>query len=191
MSLKELTHAKHKAAETQPFVKILFSGKINPDLYATFLFNTHPLYDLLETYAMAFGQLHGLLDIRRAPKINEDFREIWKNRTDRPVDIPMVKDYLDHIKHLAETAPHKLFSHIYVRHMGDLAGGQMISKRVPGSGLYYQFADPDALKAAIRERLTDDMADEANICFDFAARMFEEMMNVDLPHFKTEESTDE
>jgi len=191
MSLKDLTHAKHKEAETQPFVKVLFSGKINPDLYATFLFNTHPLYDLLETYAMALGQLNDLPDIRRAPKINEDFREIWGNRAERPVDLPVVKDYLDHIKHLAETTPEKLFSHIYVRHMGDLAGGQMISKRVPGAGLYYQFADPDALKTAIRERLSDDMAEEANVCFDFAARMFKEMMEVDLPHFKTEESADE
>ena len=68
MSLKDLTHAKHKEAETQPFVKVLFSGKINPDLYATFLFNTHPLYDLLETYAMALGQLNDLPDIRRAPQ---------------------------------------------------------------------------------------------------------------------------
>ena len=191
MSLKDLTHAKHKEAETQPFVKVLFSGKINPDLYATFLFNTHPLYDLLETYAMALGQLNDLPDIRRAPKINEDFREIWGNRAERPVDLPVVKDYLDHIKNLAETAPEKLFSHIYVRHMGDLAGGQMISKRVPGSGRYYQFADPDALKTAIRARLSDDMAEEANVCFDFAARMFKEMMDVDLPHFKAEESADE
>ena len=191
MSLKDLTHAKHKEAETQPFVKILFSGKINPDLYATFLFNTHPLYDLLETYAMALGQLNDLPDIRRAPKINEDFREIWGNRAERPVELPVVKDYLDHIKYLAETTPEKLFSHIYVRHMGDLAGGQMISKRVPGSGLYYQFSDPDTLKVAIRERLTDDMAEEANVCFDFAARMFKEMMEVNLPHFKTEESADE
>ena len=125
------------------------------------------------------------------PKINEDFREIWGNRAERPVDLPVVKDYLDHIKHLAETTPEKLFSHIYVRHMGDLAGGQMISKRVPGAGLYYQFADPDALKTAIRDRLSDDMAEEANVCFDFAARMFKEMMDVDLPHFKTEEPTDE
>ena len=191
MSLKELTHAKHKEAETQPFVKVLFSGKINPDLYATFLFNTHPLYDLLEAYGMTFGILAGLPDIRRAPKINEDFREIWGNRADRPVDLPVVKDYLDHIKHLAETDPQKLMCHVYVRHMGDLAGGQQIAKRIPGSGRYYQFSDPDALKAAIRERLNDGMAEEANVCFDFAARMFKEMMEVDLPHFKTEESADE
>jgi heme oxygenase len=191
MSLKDLTHAKHKEAETQPFVKVLFSGKINPDLYATFLFNQHPVYELLETYAMMFGLVNDLPDIRRGLKINEDFRELWGNRGNKPVELAVTRDYLDHIKMLAETNPNALFSHIYVRHMGDLAGGQMISKRVPGSGRMYQFADPDALKTAIRARLSDDMADEANVCFDFAARMFKEMMEVDLPHFVESESADE
>jgi len=42
----------------------------------------------------------------------------------------------------------------------------------------YQFQDPDALKAAIRERISDDMADEAVICFDFATQLFKEMMEL-------------
>jgi heme oxygenase len=62
--------------------------------------------------------------------------------------------------------------------MGDLAGGQMIAKRVPGSGKYYQFENPDVLKAAIRERISDDMADEAKVCFDFAKRFFQDMMPI-------------
>jgi heme oxygenase len=62
--------------------------------------------------------------------------------------------------------------------MGDLAGGQMIAKRVPGHGKYYQFSDPDALKTAIRERISDDMADEAKVCFEFAAQLFREMQEL-------------
>ena len=46
MSLRDLTHEAHKAAETKPFVKILFSGNIEPKLYAIFLKNQHPCYDL-------------------------------------------------------------------------------------------------------------------------------------------------
>jgi len=72
----------------------------------------------------------------------------------------------------------KLFAHIYTRHMGDLSGGQMIRKRVPGEGRLYQFEDPDTLKTAIRSKLDDSMADEAKICFDFATRTFQEMMDV-------------
>jgi heme oxygenase len=83
-------------------------------------------------------------------------------------------DYIMSIK----DQPQRLMAHIYVRHMGDLAGGQMIAKKVPGSGKYYQFEDPETLKAAIRERLDDSMADEAKVCFDFATRFFKEMIEI-------------
>ena len=37
-TLKELTWEHHKEAERQEFVKILMSGKINPELYAKLSF---------------------------------------------------------------------------------------------------------------------------------------------------------
>jgi len=67
-------------------------------------------------------------------------------------------------------------AHIYVRHMGDLSGGQMIAKKVPGPGIMYQFDDDvNVLKDKIRTRLDDSMADEAKICFDFATELFQQM----------------
>jgi heme oxygenase len=176
MSLRDLTHDAHKAAETKPFVKILFSGNIDPKLYATFLKNQHPCYDILEAFAMARGVLNGLPDIRRSQKINADFLELWKEEQE-PVILPAVKRYMDHIMSIKDD-PKRLMAHVYVRHMGDLAGGQMIAKRVPGSGTMYQFEDPERLKTAIRERISDDMAEEAIICFKFAEDMFEEMMGL-------------
>jgi heme oxygenase len=178
MSLKDLVWDAHKKAETQPFVKILFSGKINPKLYATFLKNQHPCYEILEVCAMPLQVLHGLPDVRRAPAILEDFIELWgADNTDEPQMLPVVDAYIKHILSIRDD-PKKLMAHLYVRHMGDLAGGQMISKRVPGSGKLYQFQDPEALKTAIRERLSDDMADEAIVCFGFAEQMFKEMMEL-------------
>lgn len=179
MSLKELTYEKHKEAETQPFIKVLFSGRIDPQFYATFLHNQHPVYEFLEVCAMRHGLLDGLPDVRRAPKINEDYLELWPDENHAPA-LQVVQEYLDYIKHLSDTNPQALFAHVYVRHMGDLAGGQMIAKKVPGEGRMYKFEDADALKSAIRERLSDDMADEANRCFDFAIKMFQQMMELDM-----------
>ena len=72
--------------------------------------------------------------------------------------------------------PEKLMAHIYTRHMGDLSGGQMIAKRVPGSTKFYQFnEDVSVLKDKIRTRLDDSMADEAKICFNFATKLFKQM----------------
>ena len=177
MSLKELTKENHTNAERQAFVKVLFSGSIDPKLYATYLKNQHPQYEILEVCAMPHGLLTGLPDIRRAPAINADFVELWGEDTTMPKMCPVVKDYMDYIMSIKDD-PKRLMAHIYVRHMGDLAGGQMIAKKVPGSGKYYQFEDPETLKAAIRERLDDSMADEAKVCFDFATRFFKEMIEI-------------
>ena len=177
MSLRDLTKEAHSNAERQEFVKILFSGTINPKLYATFLKNQHPCYELLEVCAMPLGLLNGLPDIRRAPAILSDNKELWDEKDGEAQMLPVVKEYLDHIMTI-KNDPHRLMAHIYVRHMGDLAGGQMISKKVPGSGRMYKFEDPDTLKAAIREKINDDMAEEANICFGFATKLFKEMMEL-------------
>ena len=177
MSLRDLTKEAHSNAERQEFVKILFSGTINPKLYATFLKNQHPCYELLEVCAMPLGLLNGLPDIRRAPAILSDYKELWDEKDGEAQMLPVVKEYLDQIMTI-KNDPHRLMAHIYVRHMGDLAGGQMISKKVPGSGRMYKFEDPDTLKAAIREKINDDMAEEANICFGFATKLFKEMMEL-------------
>ena len=177
MSLKELTHEAHRNAETQPFVKILFSGKINPELYAAYLKNQHPCYEILEVCAMPHGLLTGLPDMRRAPAILADYLELHDPAKEEAKILPATENYIKYILSIKDE-PQRLMAHLYVRHMGDLAGGQMIAKRVPGSGKYYQFENPDTLKAAIRERLDDSMADEAKVCFKYAEELFKDMMTL-------------
>jgi heme oxygenase len=177
MSLKDLTHDAHKNAERQEFVKIMFSGNINPKLYATFLKNQHPCYEILEVCAMPHLLLHGLPDIRRAPAILSDFRELWSEADGEAKILPTTNRYIEYILSIKDQ-PDRLMAHIYVRHMGDLAGGQMIAKKVPGAGRLYQFENPEILKMAIRERISDNMADEAKVCFQFATDMFKDMMEL-------------
>ena len=56
----------------------------------------------------------------------------------------------------------------------------MISKRVPGRGRFYKFKqDHDFLKQHIRGQLDDSMAEEAKVCFDFATKLFKQMMEMD------------
>ena len=76
-NLKELTWEHHKEAERQDYVKVLMSGKINPRFYATYLWNQHKKYDILEALAGAVGLLDDLPDIRRKVKIEQDFLELW------------------------------------------------------------------------------------------------------------------
>jgi heme oxygenase len=174
MSLKDLTHAHHRAAETQPFIKVLFSCSIEPDLYAKYLINQHIMYQSLETAAMAHGLFDGMLSIQRASAINTDFNELW-NKPGNPEICPIVGKYCDYITTIQHDAD-KLMAHIYVRHMGDLFGGQSLANKVPGSGTFYKFNDVELLKTIVRTKIDDSMADEAKRCFEFATQFFKEMM---------------
>jgi heme oxygenase len=185
MSLKELTWEKHKSAERQKFVKVLFSGKINPKFYSAYLQNMMACYSMLESCAATHGLLDGLDSIRRTSLIQEDLDELGHTKNNN-VFVPVVNEYLDHILRISWNAPQKLMAHIYVRHMGDLSGGQMIARKVPGSGRYYQFEDVDGLKNKIRERLSDDLAEEANLAFDFSIAMFQQLMELDIVKYNDE-----
>ncbi len=90
--------------------------------------------------------------------------------------MPSTERYIDHIMSIKDD-PKKLLAHLYVRHFGDLSGGQMIAKRVPGNGKYYKFdGDPDQIKNILRAKLDDSLADEAKVCFGFATDFFKDMM---------------
>ena len=174
MSLRELTAEKHRDAERTEFVKELLGGSITEERYATFLFNLHPIYHVLESFAMINGSMDGLDDLCRANSIYEDYLELWKD-TKPPELCPTVDRYLKYIKDELAPNPDRLFAHVYVRHMGDLAGGQMIAKRVPGSGTMYKFENGEELKNKIRSKLNDTMGDEANVAFDFAISLMKDM----------------
>ena len=88
-----------------------------------------------------------------------------------------VSKYAARINELADKNDDQgILAHMYVRHFGELHGGQMIKKKVPGSGLMYEFeGDKQELIDEFRTLLNDDMAEEAKKCFDFASELFDEL----------------
>ena len=175
LDIKELTWEYHKNAERQKFVGLMMSGKIDEKLYATYLYNQFPQYDLLEAMSFPHGLFNNMPELRRAPLIMQDFRELWLDQDVKPHVCPVVEEYVLYLKTIMNK-PEKLMAHVYVRHMGDLSGGQMIAKRVPGSGNYYKFdRDTDELKDIVRSKLNNEMADEAKVCFEFATKLFQQL----------------
>jgi heme oxygenase len=183
-NLKELTWEHHQNAERQDFVKVLMSGSINPKLYATYLWNQHKKYDLLEAMAAVNGiWLDIPYPIQRKMAIEQDFLELWEDKENPPEIVPSTHEYIEHMRSIMSDRE-KVMAHIYVLHMGDLSGGQMISKKVPGEGRMYQFdGDITAIKDAIKSHTSDDMADEAKYVFDSATQLFKELMELDIEHY--------
>lgn len=185
-NLKELTWEHHQNAERQQFVKVLMSGKINPKFYATYLYNQRQKYEALEEALESFGVWgddHKLFDIKRTQNIWSDILELWDLKEGTPITVMSTFHYLDRIEEIKKDKE-KLMAHVYVLHMGDLSGGQMIKKRVPGSGKMYEFqGDQKALKENLRSYTNDDMAEEAKWVFDSATTLFQELMEVDIEHY--------
>jgi hypothetical protein len=61
--------------------------------------------------------------------------------------------------------------------MGDMFGGAMLKKIVPGEGTMYDFENKNDLIQKLRAKLDDSLADEANVVFDFAIKLFEDLAN--------------
>jgi hypothetical protein len=59
--------------------------------------------------------------------------------------------------------------------MGDMYGGKIIAKRVPGSGRAYGFEDRPAVIKALDAKLTTDIVDEALQGFDLSMGIFDEL----------------
>jgi|TARA_X000000950_G_scaffold23252_1_gene24986 heme oxygenase len=183
MSLKDLTWEHHKEAERQQFVKVLMSGNINPELYATYLWNQHKRYDLLEAIATPLGLIdQDLFAIRRKDRIEKDFLELWK-KDQPPKIVKATEEYIMHMKTIMAD-PEKVMAHLYVLHMGDLSGGQMIKRKVPGEGRMYQFdKDKNELKESIRAKIHDGMAEEAKFVFSNSTDLFKNIMELDIEHY--------
>jgi heme oxygenase len=169
MSLKELTWESHQKAEDTPFMKAVFAKTMPEDLWIDWTYQKWLFYGAIEGAAGANQLLGDLPDLRRAFYLFTDYQEM--NTENKKYEFrPVVIDYYNYLISIAKD-PNKIMAHLYTWHMGDMFGGQMIKKIVPGSHRNLEFQNADALKIAIRAKLDDSMADEANIAFDWAIRM--------------------
>ena len=172
--LKELTWENHKKAERMTHARKLLKG-MEPEEYHRFVYNQCVQYGALEDQARDRGLLKGIEGICRVPGMVEDLMELEdEHGFDRGTTelCPVVHEYTDHVETLDDDG---LLAHIYVRHFGELHGGQMIKKRAPGSGKMYDFDNPKQIIEDVRAKLHDGMAPEANRCFEYAMQLFKEL----------------
>ncbi len=171
MSLRDITKDLHTDAERTLFAKKLVTGALTTEEYANYLWQMVLVYNGIEVAAKSQGMLTNLPDIERAHKIYQDCIELVGSQHQLKW-LPETIDYYQYLLALNYSdRKHLVKAHMYCRHMGDLFGGQMIAKKVPGQGRFYQFKDPEALKAAIRAELTDDLGDEARVAFEWAIKL--------------------
>lgn len=170
MALRDHIKEKHDLAEKHPFVKLLFAGGVSSAIYADYLLNQYFMYEKLEDLASNYGLLAGVESVKRAERILEDYKELESNGK-------VFDTCLRYIEYINTVPKDKLMAHIYVRHFGDLFGGQLMKKIVPGSGTMYHFENRSQLIQELRSRLDDSLAEEANVALDWAIKLFSELAN--------------
>lgn len=173
MSLKELTSSKHKQAEQTKFMQCLMTGQLSTQVWADFIFQKLIFYRLLEQLGTEHCNLSLVTDIYRADLLYKDLVETASPQSNF-LQKPSTIDYCNYL--IALTDPKKIMAHIYVWHMGDLFGGQLIKKIAPGKNTSLEFNNREQIISFIRSNCSDDMADEANLAFDFAIRILDDLI---------------
>jgi len=166
--LKELTKDNHTKAEKSRFVNALFKKALPEKAYSDYLFNQKTIYKVLENLCSVGGILQGIEDIKRSDKIKTDFEALANSGT-------IYNSTIEYVEHISGLPKELLIAHLYVRHFGDMYGGQMIKKMVPGNPTMYDFENKETLIEKVRQMLHDGLAKEANICFEFAIKLFDEI----------------
>jgi heme oxygenase len=164
-TLKEQTQEKHKEAETQPFIKEIFQKKVSKHKYAEYLYQLYLIYHAMENIAgPKLGAYEGIPGLYRSKAIFEDFQELAV--PDKTYTIK--ESTLKYIQYIMDITEHNdLVAHMYVRYLGDLNGGQIFAKLIPGSGTMFQFENKEELTNNFRAKLNDNMGAEACVAFDF------------------------
>jgi len=172
MSLKELTFEKHRAAEQTRFMQALIKKELPAEVWTNFIYQKWIIYKLIEGLGGAYCGLNKVPGIFRTFLLYRDLKELALE--DKFELAASTNSYYHYLLKLSNQ-PERIWPHIYVWHMGDLYGGQMIKRLVPGSNSALEFVNKDDITLFIRNNCTTDMADEANLAFDYAIQIMNEL----------------
>ncbi len=186
------TAAVHRQAERSPLMRRLLGGRADRSTHLALLQQLLPVYATLETLVAAHAT-HPWL----APVWSDELARTAALRADLGAHadapwLPATTTYVDHLNDLADGSSDgvaRLLAHVYVRHLGDLSGGQIL-QRVLGDApalAFHHFgtpADVARLKAQMRNGLAtlpaqgmaaDAAEEEALWAFAQHLRLFDEL----------------
>jgi len=195
MSLKKLTDSIHRKAEQTKWSQLLVSGNMTHEQYGQYLYNLLYIYSALETKANE-------LNIFKDYPLLKNIQRVLPLTLDRGW-FPYISGYeqschkfIDYINTFNKD---QVLAHMYVRHFGDMYGGQIIAKKVPDPRehfsfknrvedtkdpnafdeslwtCHYQFKDKNEIIRLMRSLLKDEMADEAILGFQYAIDLFHDL----------------
>lgn len=196
--LRTETHEQHRSTESRPFIVALMKGELSIEDYTRYLAQMAWVYEALESRTPSetdFAIYDARLD--RLAEIEKDLAALgaadW--RTSHPA-LASTERYTARLRELVATDDPRFVAHHYTRYLGDLSGGQAISRLVARHYAatdeqlaFYRFDGIDnhvQFKRAYREQLdalplSDEQSAavvaEALAAFEFNGALFDELQH--------------
>lgn len=137
VNLRDCTTVAHEGAEQSPFMSHLLEGRLPREGVIDYTAQLRYIYLALERAVRAVAHLPRMAVIadsrlERLSAVEGDLYELagpeWLNHV---APTPATESYLRHLDALAAAGDELgLIAHHYVRYLGDLAGGQVIARRL-------------------------------------------------------------
>ncbi|KGG50027.1 heme oxygenase 1 [Mitosporidium daphniae] len=210
--LKIGTTEVHERVERLPVVNCILKADPNAfpqEIYLRLLVSFYHIYGALElalnenSEDQFLGKIYFPTELHRKEALLKDIN-FYCNRLHIPADevlsiiTPSTRTYIARIEKCKNTDPKLLIAIAYTRYLGDLSGGQIMSRKItkmyaldPQSGgvSFYQFPNLgmsiDSFKNRYREALNslphlsedsvDSLIAEAVLSFNFSSELFEEL----------------
>lgn len=186
----------HHQAEGMVFSKALLAGQATPLQLAALIRALAPAYALLEQQGPAAAAALGSDaipwgDLARSAALAHDLAQLSALPATPPS--PAAAAWLEQLAALAQTAPHRLMAHVYVRYGGDLSGGQQLAEQarliLAAAGLpnlsFWVFDRPiTALKQALHDGFEQlqlsapqeqELLEEAELAFHATQRLLADL----------------
>ena len=203
--LRESTKDIHRSVERSRFVNDLFSGRVSASQYAAYIEALTSVYAVLESELLKSSALHGFVRdffesrLFRIHALEKDLK-YWRQYVG---EVPrsshverVVEGYTSRIRWVSANRPTSLLAHSYVRHLGDVSGGQILGRKLAryhpsDHGLFFydmEGVDICCCKTRYRKGLDlmgtlyyshrDGICREAQVAFEWNARLFSSLDNV-------------
>ncbi|WP_161498732.1 biliverdin-producing heme oxygenase [Microterricola pindariensis] len=130
--LRTETHDQHRSTESRTFIVRLMKGELSLADYTRYLAQMAWVYEALESRTPSESDF-AIYDVRlnRLAEIESDLVALgaadW--RSSHPA-LPSTQRYADRLRELVATDSPRYVAHHYTRYLGDLSGGQAISRLV-------------------------------------------------------------